>query len=66
MIQKNLNTFEMLFVWCTTDKGILKKSVLDMEFGKWQIKIKTHGLGHTIPCKSRHFQNKGIKDMEFE
>ena len=56
----------MLFVWCTTDKGILKKSVLDMEFGKWQIKIKTHGLGHTIPCKSRHFQNKGIKDMDFE
>ena len=25
---------------------IFKKSVLDMEFEQWQIKIKKHGLGH--------------------
>ena len=28
-------------------KNLFKKSVLDMEFAKWQIKIKKHGLGHT-------------------
>ena len=30
---------------------IFKKSVLDMEFEQWQIKIKKYGLGHTIPWK---------------
>ena len=37
----------------TTDKGLfLKKSVLDMEFGEWQIKIKKHGLGYNGgPCE---------------
>ena len=37
-------TFEMLFVWCTTDKELLKKSVLDIEYAKWQTKIKKHGF----------------------
>ena len=32
-------------------KNFKKKSVLDMEFEKWQIKIEKHGLGHTIPWK---------------
>ena len=27
------------------------KSVLIMEFVKWQIKIRNYGLGHTIPPK---------------
>ena len=33
----------------STDKEPLKKSLLDMEFAKWEIRIKKHGLGHTIP-----------------
>ena len=29
-------------------KLYLKKSLLDMEFAKWQIKIRKYGLGDTI------------------
>ena len=43
MIQKSY-AFEILFVWDSTDK-----EVLGMGFEKWQIKIKKHGLGQTIP-----------------
>ena len=34
----------MLFVGCTTDKELLEKSVLDIEYAKRQTKIKKHGF----------------------
>ena len=42
---------EYYFYGALQIKKLFKNSVLDIEFSKWQIKIKKHGLGHTIPSK---------------
>ena len=34
-----------------SNKAVSNKKVTGMEFERWQIKIKKHGLGHTIPWK---------------